>query len=73
VSEHLPADEAGGDEGGFVNDDEEHPLEGGQGDDVEDAQEHAAQDPDSEREDNGADENAGVSPVTPAAFPNPTH
>jgi hypothetical protein len=44
VSEHRPADEAGGDESGFLEEEPrdegegEHPLEGGQGDEVDEAQ-----------------------------------
>jgi hypothetical protein len=47
LSEHRPADEPSGDDSGFLDDqpqdddEREHPLEGGQGDDVDDAQEQA--------------------------------
>jgi hypothetical protein len=47
VSEHRPTIEPGGDDSGFLDDEPldddegEHPLEGGQGDEVDDAQEHA--------------------------------
>ena len=42
MSEHLPADQRGGDESAFLetsDDQTEHPLEGGQGDEVDKAQE----------------------------------
>ena len=41
MSEHRSSDEPGGDDGHVLSDseDEEHPLEGGQGDAVDDAQE----------------------------------
>lgn len=72
MSEHRPADEPGGDDSGFVADDEEHPLEGGQGDEVDEAQQR-----DRERDaDRGGDEGeAGAAPPpdSPGALPNPTH
>ena len=49
MSEHRPTNERGGDDSGIVNeespdnDEGEHPLEGGQGDEVDDAQKHAEQ------------------------------
>lgn len=50
MSEHRPTDDPGGDDSGFVEDpdQEEHPLEGGQGEEVDEVQEEsrAAEDDD---------------------------
>jgi hypothetical protein len=44
MSEHRPTDRPGGDDGAFLDEEprkDEHPLEGGQGDEVDEAQEES--------------------------------